>query len=134
MAAGGARQIAVGLDATALSLTAKDKICFAKEGECSPDDCDFARGHYDRIHTAVDELFGRPAFTRQAIEAAPKAHRVCPFELSLEIALLGNQHVDDGAGADLEPGLGRLEGAFGGNHRLVEGADLFDAGDDGAIG
>jgi DNA excision repair protein ERCC-2 len=81
---------AAGLCLKSLTLTAKDKICFAKEGECSPDDCDFARGHYDRIHTAVDELFGRPAFTRQAIEAAAQAHRVCPFELSLEMALLAD--------------------------------------------
>jgi DNA excision repair protein ERCC-2 len=81
---------AAGLCLKSLTLTAKDKICFAKEGECSPDDCDFARGHYDRIHTAVDELFVRPAFTRQAIEETAHAHRVCPFELSLEMALLAD--------------------------------------------
>lgn len=79
-----------GLKLKSLTLTAKDKICFEKDRDCSPDECDFARGHFDRINAAVDELFEHPAFTRQTIEATARAHRVCPFELSLEMSLLAD--------------------------------------------
>lgn len=79
-----------GLLFKSLTLTAKDKICFEKERDCAPDECDFARGHFDRINAAVDDLFGSCAFTRQAIEATARRHRVCPFELSLEMSLLAD--------------------------------------------
>ena len=62
-----------GLELKSLTLTAKDKICFEKDRDCSPEECDYARGHYDRINAAVDDLFGHAAFTRQAdrIDSTP---------------------------------------------------------------
>ena len=33
------------------------------------------------------DLFGRDDWTRQAVEAAAAEHRVCPFELSLDLCL-----------------------------------------------
>ena len=81
---------AAGLKLKSLTLTAKDKICFEKESDCNPDECNYARGHFDRINDAVDALFAQPIFTRQAIEATARTHRVCPFELSLEMSLLAD--------------------------------------------
>ena len=39
-----------------ITLTAKEKICFCEETSCNPDDCPYAKGHFDRVNDAVYEL------------------------------------------------------------------------------
>lgn len=70
-----------------LTLTAKDKICFKPDSACSPEECEFARGHFDRVNEAINAMFHQDAFTRIAIEQVARDHRVCPFEFSLELSL-----------------------------------------------
>ena len=84
-----------GLRLKSVTLTAKDKICFNPEKACNGDECEFARGFYDRIDVAVEELFNQDDFCRENIEAVARAHRVCPFELSLELALWADLIVCD---------------------------------------
>jgi DNA excision repair protein ERCC-2 len=76
-----------GLRLKSITLTAKDKICFCPESACNPEECEFARGHYDRINDAVKAIFARDAFTREQIVETARAHRVCPFEFSLDLSL-----------------------------------------------
>ncbi|MGD8369121.1 MAG: ATP-dependent DNA helicase [Desulfobacterales bacterium] len=76
-----------GMRLKVLTLTAKDKICFLPAADCRPEACPHARGHYDRINAAVDDAFSHDEMTRSRVEAAAEAHRVCPFELSLELSL-----------------------------------------------
>ena len=78
---------ATGLRLKSLTLTAKDKICFCPDSACNPDECEFARGHYDRINAAVEDIFKQEALTREQIIATANAFRVCPFEFSLELAV-----------------------------------------------
>lgn len=33
-----------------ITLTAKEKICFCEETSCNPDDCPYAKGHFDRVN------------------------------------------------------------------------------------
>ena len=75
-----------GLKLKSLSITAKDKICYKPEDACSPEECEFARGYYDRVNAALKEMFQRDAFTRSAVEAVARSHRICPFEFSLELS------------------------------------------------
>lgn len=75
-----------GLEIKRLTLTAKSKLCFLQEASCSPEDCLFARGYYDRVREAVEDVFGEEAWTRQVIEQYARKHSVCPFEFSLEMA------------------------------------------------
>lgn len=84
-----------GLRLKAVTLTAKDKICFNPDKACNGDECEFARGFYDRIDVAVEELFARDDFSRASIETVARAHHVCPFELSLELALSADLIVCD---------------------------------------
>lgn len=76
-----------GLRIKALTLTAKDKICFNAEGECSADACEFACGFYDRLRQALTAIFSQDALDRSTIETAARTHRLCPFEFSLILAL-----------------------------------------------
>jgi DNA excision repair protein ERCC-2 len=76
-----------GLKLKSLTITAKDKTCFKSDSACNPEECEFARGHFDRIDGALSDMFDRDAFTRAAVEEVARAHRVCPFEFALELAL-----------------------------------------------
>ena len=71
-----------------LTLTARDKTCFKPNGgsTCDPEQCEFARGYYDRINDALEDIFTHDAFTRTLIEECAQKHRVCPFEFSLDLA------------------------------------------------
>lgn len=72
---------AAGLRATALSLTAKDKICFSPGHACHWDDCPFARGYYDRLPAALEEAVTQPSLRREDIERIARRHEVCPYQL-----------------------------------------------------
>ncbi|TGE33567.1 ATP-dependent DNA helicase [Desulfosporosinus sp. Sb-LF] len=74
------------LEIKRLTLTAKRKLCFLPEATCLPEDCLFARGYYDRVRAAVEDVFGEEAWTRQVIEEYARKHSICPFEFSLEMA------------------------------------------------
>jgi DNA excision repair protein ERCC-2 len=76
-----------GLKLKSLTLTAKDKICFNPENACHPDECEYAKGHYDRVDDALKEIFHQDAFTRNVILEAARTHRICPFEFSLDLSL-----------------------------------------------
>ncbi len=85
-----------GLRLKSVILTAKDKICFMEERECNPDYCPYARGHFDRINDAIYGLLtSSDSFTREAIEACAREHRVCPFEMGLDISLFSDVIVGD---------------------------------------
>lgn len=76
-----------GLKFKVLTLTAKDKICACEETNCNPDDCPYAKGHYDRVNDAVFEMVtGYEEFTRDAITAQSQKWQVCPYEMSLDVA------------------------------------------------
>lgn len=77
-----------GLQFQTVTLTAKEKMCFCEKPECRPDKCPYTRGHYDRINQAVYDLWTRgQAFTRENILEQAEAHKVCPFELSLDLSV-----------------------------------------------
>ena len=76
-----------GLRFKTLTLTAKDKICFRPEAACSADECDYAKGYYNRIQAAVADIFQTDAFTQPVVEQFARTHRVCPFEFTMELAL-----------------------------------------------
>ena len=46
-----------GLRAKALVITAKDKICLNDVVKCNPRDCQYAKGHYDRVNDAIMDIF-----------------------------------------------------------------------------
>lgn len=79
-----------------VTLTAKDKICFLDEADCNPGACEFADGHYDRVNEALyDILTHVDNLSREEILKYSIKHRVCPFELSLDIALFADMVICD---------------------------------------
>lgn len=79
-----------------VTLTAKDKICFMEETECNPVDCPYAKGHFDRINDAIyDLLIHEDNFSREKIEEYAGIHKVCPFEMSLDMSLFADMIICD---------------------------------------
>ncbi|MFZ5880647.1 MAG: helicase C-terminal domain-containing protein [Chloroflexota bacterium] len=76
-----------GLNIRSVTLTAKEKICFCPPVDCDPQVCVFARGYFDKVKVALEEIESRQAFTRPVIEELARKHEVCPFEFSLDLAL-----------------------------------------------
>lgn len=67
-----------------ITITAKDRICFTPGALCVPEQCEFAKGHYDRIPKAREDLLKRTVADKRGVEMVSRVHRVCPYELSLE--------------------------------------------------
>ncbi len=77
-----------GLHFRSVMLTAKEKICPMEEMNCEPEECPYAKGHYDRINEAVyDCITHETDITRDVILRYANKHRVCPFEMSLDVSL-----------------------------------------------
>lgn len=71
-----------------ITLTAREKICFLETPVCTPENCSYARGHYDRVNSAVMDILQQECIlTREIILEYAKKHHVCPFEYALDIAL-----------------------------------------------
>ena len=85
-----------GLKFRSVTVTAKEKICFAEKTECNPDACPYAKGHYDRVNEALYEMLtGEEVLTRAVIEEYAKRYEVCPFELTLDATLFSDAIVCD---------------------------------------
>lgn len=77
-----------GLKLKNITITAKEKICFTEEHECNPEACPYACGHFDRINDAVFDLVTHEdAISSEKVHEYAEKHRVCPFEMSLDVSL-----------------------------------------------
>ena len=76
-----------GLFFSTVTITAKEKLCFLEQPSCNPEDCPYAKGHYDRVNDAVfDIIHQESAITRERILTYAEKHRICPFEFCLDIS------------------------------------------------
>ena len=79
-----------------IEITAKEKICLNDKVSCNPKDCPFAKGHYDRINDALLAILKEAEMLDgDAIQEAAEKYQVCPFELSLDLALFSDCIVCD---------------------------------------
>lgn len=77
-----------GLNMKTLVITAKEKICSNEEIKCNPEDCPYAKGHFNRVNQAIMEIIkNEDIITRDIIEKYAEKHMVCPFEFSLDLSL-----------------------------------------------
>ena len=85
-----------GLAFKSVILTAKEKICFMEKAECNPENCPYAKGHYDRINDAIFALLNaQESFTRERIEEYAQKYQVCPFEMCLDMSLFADAIICD---------------------------------------
>ncbi len=75
-----------GLEAKAVLITAKEKMCINNEVKCNPEDCIYAKDYYSKIDDIINLLIkDESIFSREKIKKYAEKYRVCPFELSLDL-------------------------------------------------
>ncbi|MDO5300193.1 MAG: helicase C-terminal domain-containing protein [Clostridia bacterium] len=84
-----------GARAMTVEITAKDKACACETRDCRPETCPFARGFYDRLPAALEQALAMERLGRGEIAALAAEHGLCPFELSLQLAVLADVVVCD---------------------------------------
>lgn len=101
-----------------VTITAKEKLCVLPSPSCNPDDCPRAKGHFDRINEAIYAMLstlveqGESAtlseeekestdtqkgllFSRDMILEYAERYQVCPYEMSLDVALFADAVICD---------------------------------------
>jgi len=76
-----------GLTIRSVTLTAKEKICLKPELFCDIRQCPLAIHYYDHLGEALAELLTVAAVDEGVLRAVAGRYQVCPFELSLDLAL-----------------------------------------------
>ena len=92
-----ARLMQAGARVMAVEIAAKDKVCPQETRDCRPESCPYAEGFYDRMPAALEEAIEAEdgLFDRERIGSLARRHAICPFELSLELALLADVVIGD---------------------------------------
>ncbi len=89
--------VAAGTPLRAIVITARESVCLSEAARssstrlsafCHPDACPYAKGHYDRVEAAIEDLLatGNGLFSGLTILAAARKWQVCPYELSLDLS------------------------------------------------
>ena len=92
--AAAAKLHAAGARLRTVVLYAKEQLCLCEGGpqvgcrsRCTPEDCPYASGYYDRVDAALMELLStQSGFPRVKLLEVAKKHRLCPYELSLDLS------------------------------------------------
>ncbi|MGI5898547.1 MAG: ATP-dependent DNA helicase [Christensenellales bacterium] len=78
-----------GLFIKSVHISAKDKACLLEKRDCNPAVCPYARGYYDKISAVLERAIEEnDIFTLRNMKEIGRREVVCPFELSLDLALL----------------------------------------------
>ena len=94
---GAHRLFEAGVKLRTIVIGAKEQVCAcagklfgASVGSlCNPDDCPYAKNYYDKVEGALFELInGGYGYTLSRIGEVAKKHKVCPYELSLDLSEL----------------------------------------------
>ncbi len=76
-----------GLIIKAITLNSKDNMCLRDEVDCDPDICPFARGFYNRLNQALEDIFVHDdVYHLTLIKQYAAYHKICPHEFALEIS------------------------------------------------
>ncbi len=74
-----------GLRLRSVFIEAKERICLSPGFQC--DLCKYAEGYYDRVESAIPRLLRLELITPQILTEISQEELLCPFELSLDLAL-----------------------------------------------
>jgi len=70
-----------------VTINAKEKMCLNPQNYCRPESCPFAQGYYTRLGKLRPQLLQESPFIPQTLARLGQEHRLCPFELSLDLSL-----------------------------------------------
>lgn len=77
-----------GLTFMTVQMTSKEKICPLHEVSCTPSDCPYAKGHFDRVNEVLYEFLtdqNTEVYDRDNILQKAEEAKVCPYELTRDL-------------------------------------------------
>ncbi|MBQ2699538.1 MAG: ATP-dependent DNA helicase [Clostridia bacterium] len=77
-----------------LTLEAKDRMC-PERTRCHPDFCPLAKGFFDRLPQALEEMMGEGDWLSERVREVALKHQLCPFEFSLSLAEIADVVIGD---------------------------------------
>ncbi len=109
-----------GLRLKSVNIAGKERSCLNSVQHCNPDECYFAKGHFDRVNEVLFKLLtSGDSFTRESIEKASVEGRVCPYALARDLTEFSdciicdyNYVFDPGVALRHFFGEGRKEGEY----------------------
>ncbi|MGE5599080.1 MAG: helicase C-terminal domain-containing protein, partial [Bacteroidota bacterium] len=84
-----------GLRLRTVFIEAKERVCLRPGAECRPEECPCTIDYYARKGPVMAALLRRELMTPEDVLAAAREHTLCPFELSLDLALQSDLIVGD---------------------------------------
>ncbi len=85
-----------GLEIKTVVIAGREKVCLNEVMKCYPDECPYARGHFDRVNDALyDLLTSVNTYSREVLSDAALKAGVCPYELALDLATFADAVICD---------------------------------------
>ena len=84
-----------GLKIKSTLISAKAKCCLMEKQDCNPDYCPYAKNYYKKVHDALPQILKEDNFNFENIKNFSEQYEVCPYELSLELALFSSVIICD---------------------------------------
>ncbi len=76
-----------GLKIKAITLNSKENMCLRDEVDCDPDICPYAKGYYDRLRDALQDIFVHDdVYDQDLIMKYGEYHKICPHAFALDIS------------------------------------------------
>lgn len=76
-----------GLRLKTLQITAKEKVCFSPDTQCTEDECPYLVDYQQKSRRIISSLLNETDFfNRDFIGQTAKENGICPFELSLDLS------------------------------------------------
>lgn len=76
-----------GLKVKALTLNSKENMCLMDEVDCDPEICPYAKGYYNRLRNALEDIFvHQDVLDATLMKQYGEYHTICPHEFALDIA------------------------------------------------
>ncbi len=69
------------------TINAKNKCCKMETQDCSPERCSYSLNYYEKVHRALPEMLEIDDYSAKNINEFSEKYQVCPYELSLDLAL-----------------------------------------------
>ncbi len=76
-----------GLVCKTVVINSKESMCLMDKVDCDPDICPYAKGFFDRLNDALNDIFvHQDVYEMKLIKDYGEYHKICPHEFSLSIS------------------------------------------------
>lgn len=85
-----------GLQIKTVVIAGREKVCLNDTLKCNPDECPYAKGHFDRVNKVLYTLLTTAdIYSREKLLEVSMEAGVCPYELSLDLASFADAVICD---------------------------------------